>query len=66
MIKIGDLVRSRSGGPLMTITSEAYECSWFVGRELKKGWFAASELIVVETAPSTSPGPQGGENLGDE
>jgi len=35
-LKIGDLVKLKSGGPTMTVTqlieqSEHVECSWFVG-----------------------------------
>lgn len=49
-IKIGDVVRLKSGGPAMTVThtGNAQEtrcrCSWFAGNEAMSGHFPAEAL----------------------
>lgn len=46
-LKIGDVVRLKSGSPAMTIDSFAPEkvgCIWFVGTEQKGGYFAHDAL----------------------
>lgn len=49
-IKIGDVVRLKSGGPSMTVThtGNAHEtrcsCSWFAGNEAMSGKFPADAL----------------------
>lgn len=48
-INVGDTVRLKSGGPLMTVLKEdsqgRYVCQWFVGGEkLEQGIFAAESL----------------------
>jgi uncharacterized protein YodC (DUF2158 family) len=48
---VGDLVRLKSGGPVMTIEAIAGEdmvsATWFVPSELRKlnAWFAAQSLV---------------------
>jgi uncharacterized protein YodC (DUF2158 family) len=50
-VKIGDVVRLRSGGPLMTVLTtnaekELVVCSWFDQKdELKSGSFHQNQLI---------------------
>jgi len=51
--KTGDLVRLKSGGPIMTVasytapaqyTSEHYRCDWFAGKKLDSGNFKPDQL----------------------
>lgn len=55
-MKTGDVVRLRSGGPLMTVDERLIEpaqeagevrCIWFEGDEVKRGTFPAAALIEV-------------------
>lgn len=54
--KKGDVVVSKSGGPLMDIqlvrSDGILECSWFVANELKFGQFASE---------SVNPKPEGSQ-----
>lgn len=54
--KKGDVVVSKSGGPLMDIqhirSNGILECSWFSGTELKHGQFASE---------SVNPKPEGSQ-----
>lgn len=55
--KIGDLVRLKSGGPKMTVTSEPkpelapndVHCKWFAGEKSMSDWFPSLSLIAVDT-----------------
>jgi len=55
--KPGDVVRLKSGGPNMTVTSHGDKikffrgqifCQWFVGTKLEKGHFSPDVLILVD------------------
>lgn len=49
-LKSGDLVRLRSGGPIMTLgypSGTVWVCYWFSGMELMKGEFAIQALRLV-------------------
>jgi uncharacterized protein YodC (DUF2158 family) len=52
--KVGDLVRLKSGGPVMTVASvgQSVHCQWFAGAKLEKGFFDAESL---ENAPAKQP-----------
>jgi len=50
-IKIGDRVRLKSGGPLMTVNgyaggagANAMKCAWFVGSDAKEAVFVPEAL----------------------
>ena len=48
-IKIGDTVRLKSGGPVMTTngyagTGSTMKCAWFVGAEAKEAVFSPEAL----------------------
>lgn len=52
-VKIGDVVRLKSGGPLMTVESldDYYgvmkaRCTWFSNHELKDGVFPPETLVL--------------------
>lgn len=47
---MGKVVRLKAGGPPMTVTASAYgtgdyECTWFVGKELKQHVFWSEALV---------------------
>lgn len=48
----GDLVRLKSGGPVMTVNNadhrEAIECQWFGGKKLARGFFPLDSLEAAE------------------
>ncbi|MNW19650.1 hypothetical protein D3C71_2197390 [compost metagenome] len=49
MLKEGQLVKLKSGGPLMTVKFESsteglWVCSWFVDNELNEGTFSENQL----------------------
>ncbi|KAA2223038.1 DUF2158 domain-containing protein [Chryseobacterium sediminis] len=50
MIKKGDVVKLKSGGPKMTVKGLAgvyWVCSWFVGEELKEGMFTSEQFEIL-------------------
>ena len=54
-LKIGDVVRLKSGGPDMTVCEAKPEfhdgqvrCQWFGGRKLEYGYFPIESLVEVE------------------
>ncbi|WP_186206861.1 YodC family protein [Burkholderia gladioli] len=53
-LKIGDIVKLKSGGPDMTIHEIAsdgeYQCQWFAGKKLESGWFKSEALQRVESS----------------
>jgi uncharacterized protein YodC (DUF2158 family) len=60
--KIGDVVQLKSGGPNMTVESDAREgcfvCTWFERSELKRTTFQGALLRVPEApAPLTRAFP---------
>ena len=61
-LKVGDTVRLKSGGPLMTLGQRVaalggWRCHWFQGTELKDGVF---QLEQLEKADPTKPSePEG-------
>jgi uncharacterized protein YodC (DUF2158 family) len=52
--KVGDIVRLKSGGPPMTVSSigsvmsEDIGCQWFSGRKMESGYFPAASLVPGE------------------
>lgn len=55
-LKVGDLVRLRSGGPSMTVAAcsgEVATCTWFNESVLKRHDFAVSMLTVGELSDWT-------------
>jgi len=60
MIKTGDLVQLKSGGPVMTVVekvpvSEYWICSWFTRKgKLQSGRFLLNILIVCEPGKDSS------------
>jgi uncharacterized protein YodC (DUF2158 family) len=57
-IKVGDVVRLKSGGPLMTIDEhsnkvnghhEKFTCVWFVDNKRESGLFAPQSITLVDT-----------------
>ncbi len=54
MLKIGDTVRLKSGGPQMTVNSiedNVIKCQWFDGNNLKEGVFHKDQLEVEPDEP---------------
>jgi len=54
-LKIGDLVKLKSGGPAMTVNNieengQIY-CRWFVGGETRADYFSPDALQLVEKSP---------------
>lgn len=54
---VGDVVKLRSGGPEMTISSvpdseyrDYYHCQWFAGKKLESGNFQEEQLVQVEAS----------------
>ena len=59
-LKVGDLVRLKSGGPVMTVRDvnaldNHYWCQWFAGKKLELGNFPGDSLIDVNTEPPQVP-----------
>lgn len=54
--KLGDTVRLKSGGPVMTVNgyveAQKLQCAWFVETENKYGLFAPDALTAAELEPS--------------
>ena len=54
--KVGDTVRLKSGGPLMTITQLTYAeppnfiCRWFEGDKMKQDVFPPEGLLIVDSS----------------
>ncbi|MGO0628681.1 YodC family protein [Pseudomonas sp. SAR267] len=53
LFKVGDLVRIKSGGPVMTVKtvfdqSNSFDCQWFAGKKLEVGRFPSESLVPVE------------------
>ena len=54
-LKIGDTVRLKSSGPLMTVRKEhskeekTIECQWFEGTTLKAGVFPADSVEIEQS-----------------
>ncbi len=53
--KIGDLVRLKSGGPVMTVTDDAFgvkhlemRCKWFNCKKLESGAFNPTALVPAD------------------
>jgi len=48
----GDLVKLKSGGPVMTVKEKLYDgdlrCQWFGGKKLESGDFPPDSLEVAE------------------
>lgn len=52
----GKVVYLKSGSPAMTVgyeNSQGWRCNWFVGTELKEGYFDTEQL--TETKPEVPP-----------
>jgi uncharacterized protein YodC (DUF2158 family) len=52
-LKVGDVVRLKSGGPVMTVSATAMNgrqliCAWFVGEENKSAAFSSEALVAAE------------------
>jgi uncharacterized protein YodC (DUF2158 family) len=49
--KVGDQVQLKSGGPVMTVKTEANQghqyCQWFAGKKLEQGSFPVDSLQVA-------------------
>lgn len=69
-LKVGDIVRLKSGGPKMTVVSVEEDingsalretsllvvgCQWFAGDKLDTGYFHAPFLVVVERGTNEIP-----------
>ena len=60
--KVGDLVKLKSGSPVMTVadpssgsgTRKWVRCSWFAGSKLSHGDFDSDELVVASTTDKAS------------
>ncbi|WLI11228.1 YodC family protein [Pseudomonas sp. FP603] len=55
--KSGDIVKLKSGGPEMTLRhwsalQAGFECQWFAGKKLEKGYFNAESLELVKPEKS--------------
>lgn len=53
LFNVGDLVRIKSGGPVMTVRAVVadgliFECQWFAGKKLESGRFPAASLLQAE------------------
>ena len=57
-LRIGDVVKLKSGGPVMTVTQLGLthgrvECTWFVENvEIRSAFIHADALMTVDEAPS--------------
>lgn len=57
---VGDTVRLKSGGPIMTVSQSPasragrgtdYRCQWFAGKKLEAGSFEPEQLDAVKPEP---------------
>jgi len=52
--KPGDVVRLKSGGPSMTVSTHdevfGYRCQWFVGNDLRDAMFKGDSLELAKQA----------------
>jgi len=65
----GDLVRLRSGGPLMTVKNvegEQVNCIWTEEGEIRSGSFAVALLAAPLTTPPDDPAIQKDEQEADQ
>ncbi|KYC14220.1 YodC family protein [Pseudomonas sp. ABFPK] len=57
LFNIGDLVKIKSGGPVMAVKAvwgerqDTFECQWFAGKKLEVGRFPAASLLPAEEEP---------------
>jgi uncharacterized protein YodC (DUF2158 family) len=57
--KVGDVVRLKSGGPMMTVNiadadGQSCHCEWFVNGEAQRGYYNM-ESLEKATPPSSIP-----------
>jgi uncharacterized protein YodC (DUF2158 family) len=72
-LKVGDLVRLRSGGPVMTVEETEgaplqagqIRCQWFAGKRLEREIFPQENLIDAKDDPSV-PGNGPGAGMSTE
>ena len=63
MLDVGDKVRHKDGGPVMTVEicrHEAIHCVWYEGRDAHAGNFPPDELELVlrkDDVPDSRPAP---------
>lgn len=60
-LKIGDQVRLRSGGPLMTVGSfstDCVSCQWFERKELRSGVFSPESLKMDNAVIKSATCPE--------
>lgn len=66
-LHVGDTVRLRSGGPIMTVEkAELYKpikCCWFDGAELRRGEFEEKMLIGVKRGQPVGGSPDSGFSI---
>lgn len=61
-MKIGDVVRLKSGGPAMTVMAldhQGVTCQWFAGLDLQMAGFACESLTTALTLPDLPSPPSG-------
>jgi len=54
IFKEGDVVKSKSGGPLMTVEKyrkDVVKCVWFSGNEVRRDFFRQETLVLVIDKP---------------
>jgi uncharacterized protein YodC (DUF2158 family) len=56
-LRVGTIVKLKSGGPDMTVNewlsySHEYTCQWFAGKKLEEGSFPLESLEVVKNEPT--------------
>jgi len=62
-LELGDKVRHKSGGPVMTVElcrRDAVHCVWYEGREAHSASFAPDDLDLVlrkDDVPDSRPAP---------
>lgn len=59
--KVGDTVKLKSGGPVMTVNAvprehaRYYACHWFAGKKLDHGHFQFEELLAASPEAPLKP-----------